>query len=212
MNRLPHSPRGPVHPGRGQALRPSIRPDRRPHGVMPRELLGLARSLRHTHTFHEALAAVTQSPPAGTWHWRTLLKSDCLRCGLLLLSPCARIPLHDHPGMRAALLVVAGRIDVERYDLLAFSGPRRRLARLRRLGIERLGCGDHSLIEGSSGNIHGLNNKNDSCALLLDALWHRGEAPKRHIYLPVSGPEGPEMDAVVVEEPRLRRFGIVASR
>jgi hypothetical protein len=100
----------------------------------------LARSLRFTPAYFHALEAITEYAPPDAWHWRTLLETDSLRCDLLLLSPGGRIPLHDHLGMQAALLVLAGRISIERYDLLQLPRPQRRVARLIRLRVEPWGA------------------------------------------------------------------------
>lgn len=124
-------------------------------------------------------------PPHG-WCWRRFRTNSKLRSGLLILPEGGVIPIHDHPGARGLLVVLAGHLRLTHYRVEdAPVAPRQPgVCQLRQTSCTALTPFSYALFTCDQGNLHELH----SCTkrvLLLDLLFSPYKEAHRSWYLPI---------------------------
>ena len=84
---------------------------------------------------------------------------------VFVFPPNARIPLHDHPGMRVHTRVLQGTLRADTFDVLEHDGPGRRLLCRRAPPLE-LTAGDVASLDERRANLHALTAGPEGAAML----------------------------------------------
>ena len=132
--------------------------------------------------FRQAVVDIGREIEAGTTHQAAVVLAEDAgwRTALLGLSKRAEIPLHDHPHARGLLLVDAGTVELERFDVVDRT-PHGRSATLTCRGSVTLGAGDHDWIGKRFRNLHGLRAGDDG-ALIFSIRQVNGSPEKPSLY------------------------------
>lgn len=112
--------------------------------------------------------------------------------GFLTVSRDRAIPLHDHPDTAGVLLVIFGRIRIDRYDRVFCGKPRNgRPLELRHRGSHVLTLGGVSCFSPTRGNLHRLTAVSDKCTM-LSVHYRMGRGAKvQSLYFAISTGAGP---------------------
>lgn len=178
------------------------------HGTARMEDLAmLLRMLQGSSACLAAREAATRHREEGGAGWKSypILDTESLRCRLFRLGPGAQIPLHDHLSMRGVLQVLEGRLRIERFRLIGDPQVLKGRASLARDDTQELPAGARASVDGTRGEIHGLANPGGGPILFLDVVWHGGQNPERHLFLP-EGQRAGRVTATVVRMSSIRRL------
>lgn len=102
------------------------------------------------------------------WGSRTIHEDELGKVGLLSIYKGTPVPLHDHPGARGVLMVLDGKAELERYNLMEKYQDSQSSGLVEMESCERrvLKPFDVTWFEETEGNIHGFEAKTDQCVLL----------------------------------------------
>jgi hypothetical protein len=121
---------------------------------------------------------------AHPWGWIPIIQTPEVHAGLLTTYRFHPVPLHDHPNSNGAQLVIRGRVNIHRFNLLQSKETSQSLAKLERLSSNTLSAGDTDGHTATSGNIHRLETETPRC-LLLCVHVPPYEERQRSWYIPV---------------------------
>ena len=121
-------------------------------------------------------------------HWldQVLLDDEQIRVSLLSAYQGQSIPLHDHPGTNGLLLVVQGKVQISRYDLVHKDSQNENSnVALAKVSDGMRGMGEVDILTNEHGNIHGMRAMTPRCVMLDIAIPPHQKA-SRNWYLPIS--------------------------
>lgn len=102
------------------------------------------------------------------WGWKSVYEDALGKVGLFSIYRTAQVPLHDHPGVRGALMVVEGELEVERFTLKDEYRQRNEsgLVELKRHDRQTLKPFDITWFGPEEGNLHSMEAISDQCVML----------------------------------------------
>lgn len=133
-----------------------------------------------------------------------LLQHEAIEVNLLTMFQKQDIPLHDHPDASGVMLVIEGKAQISRYDVVQETqNANSTSATLARVSDKTLSMGEVDILTSERGNIHGIRALTAKCNL-LDITISPDKNAKRNWYLPhqVSGPNSLAM-CNIIDAPHL---------
>ncbi len=137
--------------------------------VLNNNLILMHSLLMSTATYRELVnSSYRRLTRTKYWGWKSVYEDELGKVGLFSIYRTAEVPLHDHPGMRGALMVVEGELDVERYTLKQEyrQSDESGMVELQRYDRQRLKPFDITWFGPDEGNLHTMRAISEQCVLL----------------------------------------------